>query len=183
MSESSRKHKAKAPKNLNFAIIIVSTSRFSSSKEGKNVDDPSGDLIVRMSENFNHKIISRALVPDDQKAIRDAVEKTLGDKNVEAVVVCGGTGIAPKDVTIETVAPILRKILPGFGELFRKLSYESMGLFPSELCEFSIIKSLVSKGNLIGAEDSLQHLLLRGVFMHGRKHSVGGKDDSNVRLG
>lgn len=127
MSESSRRHKAEAPKKLSFAIIMCSTSRFSSSKEGRHIDDPSGDLIVQMLENSSHKVVSRVLVPDDEKRIRDAVERTLEDGNVEAVIVCGGTGIAPEDVTIETITPMLSKVLPGFGELFRKLSYESIG--------------------------------------------------------
>jgi hypothetical protein len=64
-----------------------------------------------------------------------------------------------------SLVELLALIEPTF-ELDR-LGYESMGLFPSELGEFSIVKSLVSKGNLIGAEDGLQHLVLRRVFVHG----------------
>jgi molybdenum cofactor biosynthesis protein B len=106
---------------------MCSTSRFKCSKEKRQVDDPSGNLIVQRLEKTGHKIVSRVLVPDDEKMIRDAVKKALGNENVEAVVVCGGTGIASKDITIETVTPMLSKILPGFGEIFRKLSYDSMG--------------------------------------------------------
>lgn len=127
MSESSEKHKAEAPTKLGFALVMCSTSRFASLKEGKQVDDTSGDLIGQTLRNFGYKIVSRVLVPDDKKMIKEAVEETLQNENVEAVVVCGGTGIAPKDVTIETVTPLFKKILPGFGELFRKLSYDSIG--------------------------------------------------------
>lgn len=127
MSESSRKHKAEAPSKLKFALITCSTSRFADYKEGKRVDDPSGDLIVQTLEKVGHKIVSRVLVPDVEKMIREAVKEALADRSVEAVVVCGGTGIALKDVTIETVTPMLKKVLPGFGELFRKLSYDSIG--------------------------------------------------------
>lgn len=127
MSESSRKHKAEAPAKLNFALIMCSTSRFTQLKEGKQVDDPSGDLIVQTLKNFGHEVVSRVLVPDNEKIIREAVEEALENENVEAVVLCGGTGIAPKDVTIETVTPMLTKVLPGFGELFRKLSYDNIG--------------------------------------------------------
>ena len=74
---------------------------------------------------------SQAQMPgqvDDMSATRrEAVEEALQNKDVMAVIVCGGTGIAPKDVTIETVTPMLRKNLPGFGELFRKLSYDNIG--------------------------------------------------------
>ena len=127
MSESSKRHKAEAPKQLNFALIMCSTSRFTSMNEVKQAKDPSGDLIVEALRKSGQGVVARVLVPDDEKMIRKAVEEALQDENVEAVVVCGGTGIAPKDVTIETISPMLRKILPGFGELFRKLSYDSIG--------------------------------------------------------
>ncbi|MDH5448569.1 MAG: MogA/MoaB family molybdenum cofactor biosynthesis protein [Candidatus Bathyarchaeota archaeon] len=127
MSESSRKHKAEAPTKLGFALVTCSTSRFTSLKKGKHVDDPSGDFIVQTLRKSGHKIISRVLASDDEKMIKEAVEGALQNDNVSAIIVCGGTGIAPKDVTIETVTPLLRKILPGFGELFRRLSYDNMG--------------------------------------------------------
>jgi len=127
VSESSRKHKAEAPAKLGFALVMCSTSRFACLREGMHIDDPSGDLIAQTLMEHGHKIISRVLVPDEEKMIKKAVEEALQDKAVAAVIVCGGTGVAPKDVTIETVSPMLRKILPGFGELFRKLSYDSIG--------------------------------------------------------
>ena len=127
MSESSRRHKAEAPRQLDFAIAMCSTSRFTRMKEGKQVDDPSGDLIVETLKKSGHRVVLHALVPDDKKMIRKVVEEALQNENVGAVVVCGGTGIAPKDVTIETVTSMLRKVLPGFGELFRKLSYDTIG--------------------------------------------------------
>ncbi len=127
MSESSRKHKAEAPSKLEYALITCSTVRFADRKKGRRVDDPSGDLIVQTLEKAGHKVVSRVLVSDDEKMIREAVKEALTERSVEAVVVCGGTGIAPKDVTIETVTPMLKKVLPGFGELFRKLSFDSIG--------------------------------------------------------
>lgn len=127
MSESSLRHKAEAPKSLGFALIMCSTSRSARFREGKHVDDPSGDLIAQTLKKAGHRLVSRVLVPDDEKKIEKAVEEALRNESVEAVIVCGGTGIAPKDVTIETVTHMLKKALPGFGELFRKLSYESMG--------------------------------------------------------
>lgn len=127
MSESSLRHKAEAPAMINFALVMCSTSRFTRLKEGKRVDDSSGDLIVQSLKKAGHKIVSRILVPDDEKMIRNVAKETLKNINVDAVVVCGGTGITPKDITIETVTPMLSKILPGFGEIFRKLSYDNMG--------------------------------------------------------
>ncbi len=127
MSESSRKHKAEALKKLDFSLVICSTSRFARLKLGNHVDDASGDLIAEKLREAGHTLVSRTLVPDDKQMIREAVKKALRNDNVAAVIVCGGTGIAPQDMTIETLIPMFRKILPGFGELFRKLSYDLMG--------------------------------------------------------
>lgn len=127
MSESSKRHKAEAPSKLGFALVMCSTSRFMRLQEGKHVDDSSGNLIVQTINRAGHRMVSRVLVPDDERMIKETVEEALQNEKVAAVVVCGGTGIAPRDVTIETVTPMLRKVLPGFGELFRKLSYDSVG--------------------------------------------------------
>jgi len=127
VSESSQRHKAEAPTKFGFALVMCSTSRFMHLQEGKHVDDSSGDLIIQTLRKVGHRIVSRVLVSDDERMIKEAVEEALQNERVAAVVVCGGTGIAPKDVTIETVTPMLRKILPGFGELFRKLSYDNTG--------------------------------------------------------
>ena len=127
MTESSQRHKAEAPTKLQFALVMCSTSRYASAKVGKPADDPSGNLIVHALENAGHTVVSRVLIADDENMIQRALGQALGDKKVDAVIVCGGTGIAPKDVTIETVVPLLKKTLPGFGEVFRRLSYDSMG--------------------------------------------------------
>jgi molybdenum cofactor biosynthesis protein B len=127
VSESSLRHKAEAPRSLGFALIMCSTSRFAQFEQGNQVDDPSGDLISQTLKRTGHRLASRVFVPDDEKMIKKTVEEALKNENVDAVIVCGGTGIAPKDVTIETVTPLLEKILPGFGELFRKVSYDNVG--------------------------------------------------------
>lgn len=127
MIESSERHKAEAPDRIGFALVMCSSSRFLHVKQGRKVSDPSGDLIVRKVEESGNTAVSRTLVSDDKKLIQKSVEDALKDEHVSAVIVCGGTGIAPGDVTIEAVTPMLGKILPGFGELFRKLSYEKIG--------------------------------------------------------
>jgi molybdenum cofactor biosynthesis protein B len=127
VSESSRRHKSEAPSRLGFAIIVVSTSRFEALKLMKQVDDPSGDLIMKLLEKAGHKIVYKALIPDDRGLIGQKMSEALSSIEVDAIITCGGTGIAPSDVTIETVRPMLTKTLPGFGELFRKLSFEEIG--------------------------------------------------------
>jgi molybdenum cofactor biosynthesis protein B len=66
-------------------------------------------------------------VPDDRSLIERSVRRALRSRRVDAVITCGGTGIGPTDVTIETVQPLLEKELHGFGEIFRRLSYEEIG--------------------------------------------------------
>ena len=89
--------------------------------------DSSSDLIVETLRKHDKKLVSRVLVADDKEAIREAIRDALKNEDVNAVLIVGGTGIAPKDVTIETVSPLLEKTLPGFGELFRSLSYDEIG--------------------------------------------------------
>jgi len=127
MSETSNRHKAEAPKRVNFAVIVCSSSRYKSLKESKRLDDPSGDLIVQKLEASGHKITIRKVVPDDKLTIQRALMKALKSRKVEAIITCGGTGISPKDVTIEAVKPLLDKELNGFGEIFRMLSYKEIG--------------------------------------------------------
>lgn len=127
MSESSRRHKAEAPARLGFAVIVVSTSRFETLELMKHVDDPSGDLIVDLLKKAGHRIAYKSLVPDDRGLIGQKMSEALDLDEVDAIITCGGTGIAPSDVTIETVRPMLTKTLPGFGELFRRLSFEEIG--------------------------------------------------------
>mgnify|MGYP001082688506 CR=1 FL=1 len=127
MSETAREHKAKAPKRVGFAVIVCSSSRFEAVKSMKHVDDPSGDLIVELLEKVGHRVVFRTVVPDDRVLIGQSVGNALGMRDVDVVITCGGTGVSLTDVTIETVRPLLRKTLPGFGELFRRLSYDEIG--------------------------------------------------------
>jgi molybdenum cofactor biosynthesis protein B len=127
LSSTAREHKAKAPKQIGFAVIVCSSSRFESAKPMKQVDDPSGDLIAELLEKAGHRVVSRIVVPDDRVLIGQSVENALGMNTVDAVITCGGTGVSLSDVTIEVVRPLLRKTLPGFGELFRQLSYDEIG--------------------------------------------------------
>ena len=127
MSEVSRRHKAEAPSRLGFAIIIVSTSRFEALKLTKHVDDPSGDLIVELLGKAGHKIVYKVLIPDNRRLIEQKMSEALAHSEVDAVITCGGTGVSLSDVTIETATPFLKKTLPGFGELFRRLSYNEIG--------------------------------------------------------
>ena len=127
MSESAKRHKAEAPKRLRFGIFVCSTSRYQKMEKGEQVEDVSGDLIEELLKSAGHTVAFRKLIPDDKTLIEEGVRQALASADLDAVVFCGGTGVALSDVTIETVSPFLEKILPGFGEIFRRLSFETIG--------------------------------------------------------
>jgi molybdenum cofactor biosynthesis protein B len=127
MSETAAKHKAEAPKSLNFAIIVCSTSRYKEFAETRHLNDPSGDLIVGIVRSNGHRVTLRRIVSDDKSEIQRLVLKALNSRKTDAVVTLGGTGISPTDLTIEAVQPLLDKEIPGFGELFRTISYQKIG--------------------------------------------------------
>jgi molybdenum cofactor biosynthesis protein B len=105
---------------LGVAVVTVSSSR---SLE----DDPSGDAAQELLEGEGHSVVARDLVVDDLDGVQRAVLALTGREDVDVVVTTGGTGVTPDDVTVEAVEPLFDKDLPGFGELFRILSYEEVG--------------------------------------------------------
>jgi molybdenum cofactor biosynthesis protein B len=127
MSESAERHKAEAPAELRFGIFTCSTSRYAQSRKGGKFQDVSGDLIEKLLRSAGHKVTLRKLIPDDSVLIGRSVKHALALPDLDAAVFCGGTGIAPSDVTIETVSSFLEKALPGFGEIFRRLSFDQIG--------------------------------------------------------
>jgi len=127
MSETAKGHKADAPKKLRFGIYVCSTSRYEQMKKGQKVDDTSGNLIESLLEGAGHTVLFRKIISDDPTVITQSVQYVLECAELDAAVFCGGTGITNSDVTIETVTPFLEKVLPGFGEIFRRLSYDEIG--------------------------------------------------------
>lgn len=124
---STREHKRSSPRSLRVAIITCSTSRHQKHVRGEKYDDASGDLLVNELTSAGHKIVERELIPDDRRRLREALIRICGRTDVDALIVSGGTGIAPRDVTIEVVGEHLGKRIDGFGELFRYLSYLEIG--------------------------------------------------------
>ncbi len=127
MSESTKTHKAHAPRKVNFAVFICSTSRYVAMQKGELTTDLSGDLIESLLKRAGHVVLFKRTVSDDKAMIEHAVKSVLDNEGVEAAIFCGGTGVTHTDVTIETVSPFFEKTLPGFGEFFRRLSYDQNG--------------------------------------------------------
>ncbi|CQR47344.1 Molybdenum cofactor biosynthesis protein B [Paraliobacillus sp. PM-2] len=86
--------------------------------------DKSGKKIMQFLRDNNHQVINYQLVKDEQEQIQKAIEAGLNHPDVQVILLNGGTGIAKRDVTIEVVEQQVEKELPGFGELFRYLSYQ-----------------------------------------------------------
>jgi len=106
--------------SLSIALLTVSDTRTLD-------DDRSGDALLRRLDAAGHRLIDRALVPDDRYRIRATVSQWIADPAVQVVISSGGTGLTGRDGTPEAVAPLLDKTIEGFGELFRVLSFETIG--------------------------------------------------------
>ena len=84
-------------------------------------------MVVEYLESGGHPVVFRQIVKDEPTEIRGAVAGALDREDLGAVILTGGTGVAPRDQTPEAVEPLLDRVVPGFGELFRFLSYEEIG--------------------------------------------------------
>ncbi len=113
-------HKAHAPKRLRFAVVTISDTRTIE-------NDETGRVIIDILEKDGHEVAQHDVIRDSRDAIRTAISGHAKAGNSDVIISNGGTGISKKDVTIESVEPILEKTLAGFGELFRTLSYDDIG--------------------------------------------------------
>ena len=89
--------------------------------------DTGGRLLAERLAAAGHPVVGREITRDDAAAIRTALDAALAREGVAAVLLTGGTGVAPRDVTPDAIAPRLDRVIPGFGELFRALSYQEIG--------------------------------------------------------
>ncbi|TKX74130.1 molybdenum cofactor biosynthesis protein [Halorubrum sp. GN11_10-6_MGM] len=102
------------------AVVTVSSSRSAD-------EDPAGDYVAAAFEEAGHEVAVRELIGDDYDSVQGTVDRLARRKDTDAVVTTGGTGVTPDDVTPEAVRGLFAKRLPGFGELFRRLSYDEVG--------------------------------------------------------
>jgi len=120
MPQVPEQHRAEAPACVRCAVITVSDTRTLAS-------DRSGQAIVELLEKAGHAVVDRRIVADEPSEIRALVEDYASRGDVDAVLLTGGTGLGSRDQTFETLSRLLTKPLPGFGELFRMLSYHEIG--------------------------------------------------------
>lgn len=112
-------HKAHAPVHVSTYVVTCSDSRDLAKDEG-------GALIRMLVEDAGHSLCGQAVIHDEAEAIRNELAQAL-ELGARAVLFTGGTGISARDVTVETLTPLFEKTLPGFGELFRSLSFKEVG--------------------------------------------------------
>jgi len=105
---------------VNVAVVTVSDTRSLET-------DTSGALLVERMTELGHGITSREIVPDDLQILRGCFRRLIARRDVDVVLATGGTGVTGRDITPEALAPYVRKEIPGFGELFRWLSYAEIG--------------------------------------------------------
>jgi len=120
ITSTPQEHKSNAPTSVRCAVITVSDTR--------TVDtDTGGQEVVTQLQAAGHAVIVREIVRDDPAQIRPLLEVFRERDDIDAVLMTGGTGITSRDLTYETVMSLLDKPLPGYGELFRMLSYAEIG--------------------------------------------------------
>lgn len=117
---SHQAHREQAAKAIACAVITVSDTRTEET-------DKSGQLIKEQLQRAGHTTQAYHIIRDEPSQIRPLVEGLLARDDVDAVIVNGGTGVARRDVTFDVLSAMVEKPLPGFGELFRALSYEEIG--------------------------------------------------------
>jgi molybdenum cofactor biosynthesis protein B len=105
---------------LNVAVLTLSDTR-------TRADDTSGDLLQERLESAGHQVVHRALLREDLEALREQFRRWVADAAVDVIIATGGTGMTRRDITPEAVQPLITKPIPGFGELFRMLSYAEIG--------------------------------------------------------
>lgn len=119
-SHKGHHHRKAAPQSVPTAIVTVSDTRTLETDTG-------GALVEEMLKAGGQEVVNRRIVPDEPAAIRAALAECRKEASAAAIIFTGGTGVAPRDVTPDTLEPELDRVIPGFGEIFRMLSYEDIG--------------------------------------------------------
>lgn len=119
MSESTASHRTEAGSRppVACALLTVSDSRTEAT-------DESGALMQRLVTDAGHRVVAYALLRNDEAAVREHVRALTQRDDVDAVLITGGTGLGSRDRTVEAVRPLFEKEMPGFGEIFRVLSFQ-----------------------------------------------------------
>ena len=106
-------------KCVNIAILTVSDTR-------TEADDKSGQVLVDRVQEAGHHLVEKKIIKDEKDLLQEQLKKWIASPDVDVVIATGGTGVTGRDITPEAFEELYEKAIPGFGELFRMLSYESI---------------------------------------------------------
>ncbi|MBX9790807.1 MAG: MogA/MoaB family molybdenum cofactor biosynthesis protein [Pirellulales bacterium] len=120
MSQSAAEHRSQSPERVGCAVVTVSDTRTLETDTG-------GGTIVERLTAAGHEVMAREIVPDEPRQLRSLLVALSNRPEVDAILITGGTGISRRDRTFETVTDLLDKQIPGYGELFRWLSFAEIG--------------------------------------------------------
>ncbi len=120
MAEFASDHSRDLSGTGKVAVVTLSDTRTAQ-------NDIGGDTIVELATTSGHRIVQRILLKEDPRQIAETVRQLADDTTVEVILITGGTGIARRDTTYETIAGMLTREIPGYGELFRSLSFKEIG--------------------------------------------------------
>ena len=120
MPATHEEHKAQGPPSVRCAVITVSDTRTLA-------NDTGGQSVIDHLQAAGHSIVARKIIPDEPAQMRPLLQMLAQRDDLDAILMTGGTGIASRDQTFETVSELLEKALPGYGEVFRMLSYQEIG--------------------------------------------------------
>jgi len=113
-------HRHEAPRMVQCAVVTVSDTRTLETDTG-------GQTLVDRLTAAGHQVVFRQIIPDEPEPLRELLLALGGRGDIAAILITGGTGLGSRDRTFETVSGLVDKPLPGYGELFRMLSYEQVG--------------------------------------------------------
>lgn len=119
-SEIPNEHRKRAPRVVNVSILTVSDTRTLE-------NDLGGQLIADLLIAAGHSVVKRQIVPDELERIRSIARQEIESEACDALLVTGGTGLAARDCTTEAIEPLYDASIPGYGEIFRWLSYQEIG--------------------------------------------------------
>ena len=120
MSGVPDQHRSEAPSSIGCVVITVSDTRTLQTDSG-------GQAVVDLLEGGGHEVVDRQIIPDEPDQMRRLLSEYRERDDVDVVLMTGGTGLGSRDQTFETVSQMISKPLPGYGELFRMLSFEEIG--------------------------------------------------------
>ncbi len=156
-------HRESAEK-AGFARCAILTVTDSKTRE----TDTSGKAAFEIFQKFGHTVVSHEIVPNEKKKITAGAEQGL--KQADLVVTIGGTGASRKDISVESVRPLIEKELPGFGEMFRSMSVKEIG---TAAMMSRAVLGITSEGKIVvslpGSENAVR-LGLEGLLMNELKH-------------